>query len=563
MKTYGTLDHFKGSWVVTAEPHVVIRLRRVFPRMARRQDFVGLADTLETSRELEWFVSRFPLAYKTPAVESRLADRANQHREKEHVVDQLVTGQKKPTAFRLALPAREYQRVAADLALQTMGLLIADDLGSGKTVTTICALTDPRTRPALIVTLTHLPQQWERELRKFAPRLSAHILRGTRPYNVAKQMADGKLPDVILTSYSKLSGWKDYLADIPVASVTFDECQELRRGSESEKGIAAYLIASKAKFRIGLSATPIVNYGGEIHNVLEAIAPGALGTKTEFSKEWCTGDGRKLKIKDPKAFGTYARASGLMIRRTRKEIGREIPPVSTIPHHVDSDQEYLATVESAATKLAQIIMSKQETARGEKFRASEELSALVRQATGVAKAGYVAEFVRLLVENDEPVVLFGWHRLVYDIWLERLKEFNPVLYTGSETPSQKEASRQAFITGESKVLIMSLRSGAGLDGLQFHCRTVVFGELDWSPGIHEQCAGRVARDGQADPVCVYYLLSDSGSDPIVADVLGVKKGQIEGLRDPNGELVEDLQVDPDHVKRLAQSYLEKRARRSA
>ena len=72
-------------------------------------------------------------------------------------------------------------------------------------------------------------------------------------------------------------------------------------------------------------------------------------------------------------------------------------------------------------------------------------------------------------------------------------------------------------------------------------RTVVSGELDWSPGVHEQCIGRVARDGQTDPV--------------VADVLGVKRGQIEGVRDPNGALIERLDRESGNLKRLAAEYL--------
>src|SRR5579884_3848269 len=43
---------------------------------------------------------------------------------------------------------------------------------------------------------------------------------------------------------------------------------------------------------------------------------------------------------------------------------------------------------------------------------------------------------------------------------------------------------------------MSLRSGAGLDGLQEDCTVGVFGELDWSPEQHRQCIGRLDRDGQ-------------------------------------------------------------------
>ena len=43
-----------------------------------------------------------------------------------------------------------------------------------------------------------------------------------------------------------------------------------------------------------------------------------------------------------------------------------------------------------------------------------------------------------------------------------------------------------FIDGDARVLMMSLRSGAGLDGLQEVSHTAVFGELDWSPGVHRQ-----------------------------------------------------------------------------
>lgn len=159
------------------------------------------------------------------------------------------------------------------------------------------------------------------------------------------------------------------------------------------------------------------------------------------------------------------------------------------------------------------------------------------------------------------MVLYGWHRAVYDIWRNKLSDLAPVLYTGTESATQKEANKQAFIAGDSKVLLISLRAGAGLDGLQEVAKTVVFGELDWSPGVHEQCIGRVYRDGQREPVFAYYLIADHGSDPVVADTLGIKAQQIEGIRNPERELVETLEVDPDHVKKLAAAYLKQRGRR--
>ena len=60
---------------------------------------------------------------------------------------------------------------------------------------------------------------------------------------------------------------------------------------------------------------------------------------------------------------------------------------------------------------------------------------------GHRKAPYVADFVRLLVESGERVVLCGWHREVYAIWLAKLRDLDPVMYTGSETPAEKLMGR--------------------------------------------------------------------------------------------------------------------------
>jgi hypothetical protein len=56
----------------------------------------------------------------------------------------------------------------------------------------------------------------------------------------------------------------------------------------------------------------------------------------------------------------------------------------------------------------------------------------------------------------------------------------------------------------------------------------------------------------------YYLVSDEGSDPIVVDVLGLKRQQIEGIRDPSASLVEKLEVDPNHIRNLAEALLRHR-----
>lgn len=563
MRTYGTAKLKKGEWHIEAEAHVMMRLKRVFGRARKKTTkVVKLRDTLDVCRDLAWFCERFPLKV-TPA--NYLEERDQAHRDRAEAIGSLFRGKLTPRAFNLAIPARDYQRVAADALLRQGHLLLADDVGLGKTASSITALTEPATRPALVVTLTHLPRQWEREIHRFAPTLHTHILKKGTPYPLDGKGngPQGKLfsdfPDVVITNYHKLAGWADVLAPT-IRTVIFDEIQELRTGVARippAKYEAARALAENAAYRLGLTATPIYNYGAEFFAILNVLAPDAVGTWEEFLQEWCSSyyDSSKAKITEPKVFGSYLRDEGLMLRRTRADVGRELPAISTVLHHVEADEKGLNAVKKGAAELARLIL--QAGGGGfEKMRASEELNNLLRQATGIAKAPYVATFVRMLVESGERVVLYGWHREVYRIWLEELADLNPVLYTGSESATKKQKSADAFVKGESQVLIISLRSGAGLDGLQHVCRTVVFGELDWSPGVHEQCVGRIGRDGQKDPVVAYMLLADTGSDPIVADVLGLKRSQIEGVRDPSLDLVEKLEVDPNHIKRLAEGYLE-------
>ncbi|POZ80245.1 DEAD/DEAH box helicase [Burkholderia contaminans] len=559
--SFGKIDRVDGRWRISCEPHVRTKLKRLFPEVNQHAgEFVWLSDNDENCRDLLWFIDRYPMS--VDALE-RLQRGAANHVEEESAVAELLENRSPPSEFALREPARVYQLTAATLATIKGGLLVADDVGLGKTVTGICPMTKPDHLPALVVTLTHLPGQWASELARFAPELKIHVLKSGKPYDLlgkrdrrqASLFEAPRLPDVIISNYHKLNGWAETLAGV-VRYVVFDEVQELRR-DDSAKYAAAKHIAAKAQLSIGLSATPIYNYGEEFFNVIDIVRPGVLGSREEFLREWCGAGNDGRRILDPRAFGAHLRREGIMLRRTRAEVGRQLPALSKIPQSIEADRAALERIKGSAVELAKVILASQQQSRGEKFLASEEFNVLMRQATGIAKAPYVAEFVRLLVESGEQVVLYGWHREVYGIWLEQLSAWNPMLYTGTETPTQKDAAKDAFVRGECRILIISLRAGAGLDGLQHHCKTVVFGELDWSPGVHEQCIGRVYRDGQTEPVMAHYLISDDGADPIMADVLGVKRGQIEGVRDTNVELVEQLDVEAGSMKRLAESYLKR------
>jgi SNF2-related domain len=553
-----------GVWEIAAEPDIMIRLKRIFPRVAATtRGTVTLTGTVEVARDLEWVTDRWPM-HASVEDRRRLRAMAKEHRQAEDMVRRVLAGTQVPPAagpgwVTPVLPLRDYQRTARDLVWASGGVLIADEFGAGKTLMGLSMLEQPDARPALAVTLTGvMPQQWRDELAKFYPMLTSIEVRTGPIHSLSR---NGRVADLIVMNYAKLAKWQHHLKGV-VRTVIFDEVHELR-GETSDRYKAAVTIAGDAQYRAGLSATPVFNYGGtEIYNIIEALRPGALGSRAEFAREWCGTSmlGPKTRVNKPRALRAHLSAHGLFLRRPLSQLGITVPPALTIEQSVPSDPEVLRKIEGNAIELARLILDQSADPRA-RWSAAGQFDWMMRQSTGIAKAAFVADVVKLLLQHERRVLLLGWHHACHNVWAERLAEFNPAMYTGSETPKQKFSAIRDFKSGVSRVLVMSLRSGAGLDGLQYLTNTLVFGELDWSPAPHAQAVRRLRRPGQTRTVRAYFCTTDSGSDPVMLETLDMKTMQSRGLIGFDDEDEED-ELEPvaaadryEQIKRVAANYL--------
>lgn len=560
--TYQLVDGPRGGeWHLLLDPAIRMRARRVFGKvLPTRSAEVVMVNSIETCRDLAWFMERFPLE----AVDARSAELLEQgraaHVAREAAVAEILDGRAARIPFDVqpAKTPRDYQLAAIDLLRTSQRLLLTDEVGLGKTLTGLLAVAHEDARPALVVPPTHLPSRWETELQESFPTLSYHIAASTKPTGTPGDV------DVLIVPYSRLDGWADHLAD-HMRTVVFDEVQDLRRGAFTNKGMAAARVTENAEYVLGLTATPVYNYGSEIWNLYDILAPGELGSRDEFDREWGGArmpNGQTL-VRDPHALGRHLRTEGLMLGRTRKEVGRELPKTIKVPTLVDSNDEALTEAMQRLQGLAENVLYGD--SQQDRFVAAGELDMKLRQATGIDKAPFVADFVEELLQSEQRIVLWGWHREVYRIWLEKLADYNPRLYTGSESPKQKHDAELAF-TAEyqpdaCRVLIMSLRSGAGIDGLQKVSRVGVFGELDWSPQVHEQAIGRLRRDGMGeDPPVVYFLHSNQGSDPVLLETLQLKRQQSEPLVTADGKLFANATTDTNRGRALAEQVLARTTR---
>ncbi len=390
-----------------------------FRRVAKADPGPWLFDkTPATCADLVWFSGRYPMAM-SDRDRAALVNGQTMHEQNQRILEDILSP-KYQSPERPGLVSgqalRHYQQQSTDLLGAVGGQLNGDLTGLGKTFSAAGACLLPGALPATIVTEAHTQKQWLNRLNGFLD-LDVLPVSTTRPVkgagaDVRHRPIGLPLADVYLFRYSNIASWVDWLAQMQIGLIAWDEIQQLRRGIESQKGEASKAIADLATYRLGLSATPIYGYGREIYEIMQFIDPSVLHTRAEFNREWLTEDGR---LTDPDALGAHLKESHVFVRRTRADVGRELPTINRFPEYVDIDRKVLDSVDKLARELAIKATQGTFTERGQ---ATRELDALMCHRTGVAKAPMVAQYARLMVEAGEPVVLAGWHRDVYDIWLD-------------------------------------------------------------------------------------------------------------------------------------------------
>ena len=552
-RTYGTLSYNRRSrcWVVKGDPSVTEMCKRLFPGSAgSKRGEARFPAHRRTAGELCWLMMRFPLTVKMadlPLWDKAVAE-ARAYAVRQEQAARLPSRMTPPEgSFTGELMA--FQQEGLAFLLQHDRCLLADEMGLGKTVQALSWLASTGLFPALVIPPAHLTRNWQEETARFLriggapPRV--HVVRGLKPYDLPEA-------DVYVMHYLLLRGWKEALPTLPFRAVIFDEIQELRH-TGTEKYSAASLLSESCEHVIGLSGTPIYNKGGEIWNVINILDYHFLGDWESFSREWCYGYGNAVVVK-PDLLGAYLKREGLMLRRTKQEVLKELPPKRRLVQELDwNDKVYARLMEPI---LPELLRWKSDGTLTASTRAmlEEQISQRARQATGVAKAPYVCQFVRALLEGGEKVLLFAHHHEVMDIYKKELHAFAPGFITGRETSAMKDRAVERFMTGKTDLVCISLRAASGLNLQRATC--VVFGELDWSPAVHSQAEDRAHRIGQEESLLCYYLVSPQGSDAAMQEALGLKVSQFVGLMGDTPvsarEAADAASQARRHVERLVQ-----------
>jgi SNF2 family DNA or RNA helicase len=436
-----------------------------------------------------------------------------------------------------------YQKAGIEFALNREGTLIGDEMGLGKTIQALGVINaDSSIKTVLIVCPASLKLNWLKESK-------AWLTRAFRIATVSGTEWDNKANFVII-NYDVVAKNHQHIHAKVWDLVILDEGHYCKN-PKAQRTIALFgkwdkdpekiKPAVKAKRKIVLTGTPILNRPIEAQPVLGFLSPKEFGNFWRFATHYCgayqgqygwdfTGatnlDELQRKLR-----------TTIMVRRMKKDVLKELPPkrrqVIEIPSDscsalIKREQDGIVKWEKDLANLRDIMemaklledqdayaeaVAELRHAQGVAF---EEMAA-VRHAIALEKVSYVVEH---LSNTEEPVVLFAHHRDVVERLINELTKIGKrcVKVIGGMTDQAKQAAVDAFQAGKADVFVGNIKA-AGVGITLTRSSHVVFAELDWVPANMSQAEDRTHRIGQTESVLVQHLVLEGSLDQRMATAL--------------------------------------------
>jgi hypothetical protein len=408
----------------------------------------------------------------------------------------------------------------AYLSSNQFGGILADDMGLGKTLQTLTWIawlqkTYPPTGPSLIVGPKSVVETWTQEAAQYFPSLRIAVLR--KPDLGTESLAPGQ---VLILNYTQLRLLRDDLKNILWDAVVFDEGQNLKNTTSQTTKSAREL---NANYKILLTGTPIENKLLDLWSLMHCVMRGALGTQSSFKRDFndsCDAESRARLARRIRPF---------LLRRTKEEVARELPPKieEDIRVSMDHEQEDLYQAELKVARQHLLNISQDGQLDKERFNL---LAALLRlrqicchpalaglkssTATG-AKLEALLDLLEPLVEEGNKILVFSQFVEMLNLIEDRIKRLAcPIFKLTGQTENRGELIKNFQRQEGASIFLISLKAGGTGLNLATASYVILFDPW-WNPAVENQAVDRVHRIGQTRTVFAYRLLiRDSIEDKI-------------------------------------------------
>ena len=416
---------------------------------------------------------------------------------------------------------RPYQKAGFDwlhfLHEYGFGGCLADDMGTGKTVTALALLQSlAESHEAKAATLLVLPRSlvfnWEREAARFTPTLRLLNHAGTTR---AKDLADFDEYDLVLTTYGILLRDIEMLRQHRFHYVILDEAQAIKN-PVSQSAKAARLL--QADHKLTLTGTPVENSTLELWSQFSFLNPGLLGNLEHFRTEFA---GAIEKRQDEMAAAFLRRlVHPFILRRTKDQVARDLPPRTERILYTEMEpgqkKLYEKTRDFYRAQIMGLVDSEGiQDARMKilegllRLRQISNHPRLVEPDSKAASGKFetLLETLDTLRAEGHKALVFSQFVSMLSLVRESLDAHHvPYAYLDGKTTDRQGRVDDFQNNPDLPLFLISLKAGGV--GLNLTAADYVI-HIDpwWNPAVEMQATDRTHRIGQDKPVFVYKLIT--------------------------------------------------------
>lgn len=465
----------------------------------------------------------------------------------------------------LQITLYKFQKEGIEFGIRKKGrLLIADEMGVGKTIQAICiSAVFKDDYPCLIICPSSLKLAWKGEIEKWLTEVI-----DTNLVQVFKTGKEDFIEDqkFYIISYELAAKISEKIEKMEFKMAIVDEAHYLKN-KDSKRTKKLTPILQKSKRLMLLTGTPILAKPVEIYPILHILRPDVFRSTLAFYNRYC----------DPKPthFGMdYSGASNtrelnfmlqkVMIRRLKKDVLSQLPPKKRQKIEISTDSTIIKKVQvilaKSSKKFAKLIGTEIDFSEqrkdlreilgedfsevfGEEEAKQEEQQETVLSSfnkayllTGESKVQGIRDYVTYLVDNNCKFLIFAHHLKVLDEIEEQMNELKKgyMRIDGSVSTENRDLRIKQFQSDES-CLVAILAITACNTGLTLtKASTVVFAELHMTPAVMIQAEDRAHRIGQEKScVNIHYLYAKNTLDEMIFSKLNEKYKIVTDALDNN------------------------------
>lgn len=382
------------------------------------------------------------------------------------------------------------------------GALLADDMGTGKTLAGLAALhtlTRHFTCKAVVVCPSSLVLTWQAEVKKWFPGSLAYsavfILSNSDSdalvYSFVHSSAESR--PLLVISYDLFRTFSVALNATPKLRVLLCDEGHRIKNAYGTKTTAA-LCSSHATMRVVLTGTPVQNNLDELYAIVNFACPQYLGSLGEFRSRYVGEEGLS---------GLKDKLARVMLRRSKDEIlRRELPPRSDLLVCVSLTPEYRAeylrvvekelgredeggdTMLPALMKL-RLLCSLRPQSEGDEAHVSSKLQVVLELVRAMTATG-----------GGDKIVIVSNFTAVLDAVaaLLRAARWSSLRIDGDVALDKREKIIKAFNSASNPLCILLLSAKAGGVGLTLTgANRILLMEPDWNPATDVTHSSYVTR----------------------------------------------------------------------